>query len=65
MHCLGDKQKEAEVVRLQPKKAPKYSKDLEVVNSGSLTASDKAYLKRRPQPGGSDTSLKPRTRTNV
>jgi hypothetical protein len=47
MHWLGDRQKRPEVVRLQPKKAPKYSKDLEVVNSGSLIASDEDYLKKK------------------
>jgi hypothetical protein len=29
------------------KKAPKYSKDLEIVNSGSLTASDEEYLEKK------------------
>jgi hypothetical protein len=49
IECTGlvTDRKRPEVVRLQPKKAPKYSKDLEVVNSGSLTASDEDYLKKK------------------
>ena len=35
------------VVRQDPKKAPKYSKDLEVVNSASLTLSDERYLEKK------------------
>jgi hypothetical protein len=37
----------ANVERLSPKKAPKYSKNLEVVNSSSLTASDETYLEKK------------------
>jgi hypothetical protein len=33
--------------RLSPKKAPKYSKNLEVVNSSSLTASNETYLEKK------------------
>jgi hypothetical protein len=35
------------LVRQNPKKAPKYSKDLEVVNSASLTLSDERYLEKK------------------
>jgi hypothetical protein len=35
------------VVCQQPKKAPKYSKDLEAVNSASLTLSDERYLEKK------------------
>jgi hypothetical protein len=37
----------AEVDHLPPKIAPKYSKNLEVVNSTSLTASDETYLEKK------------------
>jgi hypothetical protein len=37
----------ANVERQQPKKAPKYSKSLEVVNASSLTASDEKYLEKK------------------
>jgi hypothetical protein len=37
----------AEVDRLPPKKAPKYAKNLEMVNPSSLTASDETYLEKK------------------
>jgi hypothetical protein len=54
IECTGlvTDRKRAEVVRLQPKKPPKYSKDLEGVNSGSLTASDEDYLKKKAMAWG-------------
>jgi hypothetical protein len=39
--------KAPQVICQQPKKAPKYSKDLEVVNTSSLTASDEQYLEKK------------------
>jgi hypothetical protein len=35
------------MIRQQPKKAPKYSKDIETINSGSLTTSDEEYLEKK------------------
>jgi hypothetical protein len=35
------------VVIQQPKKAPKYLKDIETMNSGSLTTSDEEYLEKK------------------
>jgi hypothetical protein len=49
IECTGlvKDMKQPMVIRLQPKKAPKYSKDMEVVNSSSLTASDEKYLEKK------------------
>ena len=49
IECTGlvKDMKHPQVIRQQPKKAPKYSKDVEVVNSSSLTASDEKYLEKK------------------
>jgi hypothetical protein len=49
IECMGFVKdlKLADVHRLPPKKAPKYSKSLEVVNAASLTTSDETYLEKK------------------